>query len=484
MSTRPNELIDAWTGNVIDGAIGLHHRLRLRRAGRIAQLDPPEDGSLWAAGDPPPRAGNALEVLIDGAQALPRIAEALAGARSHVHIGGWHVTPEFGLTRDDRSAARLRDVLAELAQRLPVRVLLWGGSPLPLFSPDRAAVREVREELQRDSRVQCALDTHERPMHCHHEKLVIVDDEVAFVGGIDLTSLGGDRFDGSRHSMQSRLGWHDAASRICGPAVSDVAAHFAARWHATTGERLPPCSPSAPAGDVELQVVRTVPERIYDTLRDGDFRIVEAYKRALRSARRFVYLESQFLWSPEIVELLAAKLRDPPSPGFRVLVLLPAKPNNGADSTRGQLAALVRADDGAGRFLATTISARTGELSAPTYVHAKIAIVDDRWLTLGSANLNEHSLFNDTEMNIVTCDERLARHTRLRLWSEHLERTVEQVSGEPAEVIDGLWRPTAEQQRRRLERGQPLTHRLRELPGVSRRSRALLGPLDSLVVDG
>ena len=87
-------------------------------------------------------------------------------------------------------------------------------------------------------------------------------------------------------------------------------------------------------------------------------------------------------------------------------MLLPAKPNNGADDTRGQLAALVRADGGAGRFLATTISARTGELSGPLYVHAKIAIVDDRWLTLGSANLNEHSFFNDTEMNIVTCDAR------------------------------------------------------------------------------
>ncbi len=183
-------------------------------------------------------------------------------------------------------------------------------------------------------------------------------------------------------------------------------------------------------------------------------------------------------------EILAAKLRDPPGDAFRVVVLLPAKPNNGADCTRGQLAALVRADAGAGRFLATTISTRTGELSGPAYVHAKIGIVDDAWLTLGSANLNEHSLFNDTEMNVVTCDRALARETRLRLWSEHLERSRDEVSGDPTEVVDGLWRPIAEEQRRRSERGQALTHHLRELPGVSRRSMALLGPLDSLVVDG
>ena len=69
--------------------------MRLRRAGRLDQLAPPHDGSLWAAGDPPPRTGNTLDVLIDGEQALPRIADALAGARSYVHIAGWHITPEF-----------------------------------------------------------------------------------------------------------------------------------------------------------------------------------------------------------------------------------------------------------------------------------------------------------------------------------------------------------------------------------------------------
>src|ERR1039458_7856381 len=107
---------------------------------------------------------------------------------------------------------------------------------------------------------------------------------------------------------------------------------------------------------------------------------------------------------------------------FRAVVLLPAKPNNGADTTRGQLGVLAGADNGAGRFLATTISARSGQLTGPLYVHAKIGIVDDAWLTVGSANLNEHSFFNDTEMNVVTCDPRLARETRLRLWSEHLAR--------------------------------------------------------------
>jgi phosphatidylserine/phosphatidylglycerophosphate/cardiolipin synthase-like enzyme len=475
--------VDGWAGQRVEGRIRSHHRRRLDRLGRLHQLDPPDDGRLWAAGDPPPREGCELDVLIDGEQALSAIAEQLAAARSSVHIAGWCVSPDFGLTRDDR-AARLRDVLGELAERIDVRVLLWAGAPLRLFEPDRALVRRTREELIRGTRVRCALDARERPMHCHHEKLVIVDGEVAFVGGIDLTYLGGDRYDSSEHPMRCRLGWHDASTRLRGPAVADVAEHFASRWREVDDEALPAPPPAPPAGERTVQVVRTVPEKIYDFRPDGDFRILEAYTRALRSAQRLVYLESQFMWSSQVVDILAEKLRRPPSPEFRVVVLLPMKPNNGGDATLGQLGVLAEADGGAGRFLATTLSSRTGGLTGPLYVHAKIGIVDDAWLTVGSANLNEHSLFNDTEVNVVACDPGLARQTRLRLWSEHLELPIAEVSGEPHRVVDDLWRPIAVEQRLRRERGEPATHRLQELRGLSRRLMTLIGPMQGLFVDG
>src|ERR1019366_4762014 len=104
-----------------------------------------------------------------------------------------------------------------------------------------------------------------------------------------------------------------------------------------------------------VQVVRTVPEKVYRRLPRGDFRILEAYQRALRSAEHFIYLENQFLWSPELVATLAEKLRRPPSDDFRLLILLPAKPSSGRDDTRGQLGQLMQADNGAGRMLACTI---------------------------------------------------------------------------------------------------------------------------------
>jgi phosphatidylserine/phosphatidylglycerophosphate/cardiolipin synthase-like enzyme len=479
----PLEELDRAAGLGIDTLVRAHHRRRLNRVGRDGQLEPPDDGDLWAAGEPPPRTGSRLEILVDGAEALPRISEALAGARTEVAIAGWHISPDFGLDRDE-GARRLRDHLAELAERVDVRVLLWAGAPLPVFSPRRSQVRRVRDELTKGTKVRCALDSRERPMHCHHEKLVIVDGEVAFVGGIDLTSLGGDRFDSADHPARGKIGWHDASSRLEGPAVADVADHFASRWHEVTGERLPPMRTPPPAGDLEVQVIRTVPEKIYEFLPRGDFRILESYQRALRSARSLIYLENQFLWAPQVVEILLDKLRNPPSERFRVVILLPAKPNNGADDTRGQLAQLAEADDDGGRFLAATLQSRTGQLAGPLYVHAKIAVVDDRWLTIGSANLNEHSFFNDTEMNVACCDPTLARETRLRLWGEHLELPVEAVGGDPTQVVDDLWKPIAREQLERRERGEPATHRLLELHGVSRRSAALLGPLQGFVVDG
>jgi phosphatidylserine/phosphatidylglycerophosphate/cardiolipin synthase-like enzyme len=434
--------VDKAIGNATERLVRAHHARRLHRIGWDRALDPP-DGDLWAAGEPPPRPGCSLEVLVDGSEALPRLAREIAAARSHVHLAGWYVSPEFALTRDSERVT-LRSLLARLAERIHVRALLWAGSPLPLFHPDRDDVEGVRHALTFGTSIEVAADSKERPMHCHHEKLVVVDDRVAFVGGIDLTAYAGDRFDTPAHEARGEVGWHDALVVLRGPIVADVADHLRQRWRAVTGETLPPPKRSRRAGDVEAQFVRTVPEHVYDSVPGGDFRILEAYTRALRSAQKLIYLENQFPWSSEIARILEDKLAHPPSDDFRLVVLLPASPNDGRDDTRGQLADLIECDDGAGRLLACSLYALGERGPQQVYVHAKIGIVDDCWLTVGSANLNEHSLFNDTEANVVTCDGGLARQTRLRLWSEHLQRPPRDVSGSPARVVDELWKPTAE----------------------------------------
>src|SRR5205814_691199 len=161
---------------------------------------------------------------------------------------------------------------------------------------------------------------------------------------------------------RGELGWHDAAARLEGPVVADVAEHFALRWREVTGEALvAPAHGPAAAGGLDVQLVRTVPEGISDAQPHGDFRHRESYVGALR---------------------------------------------------------------------------QRGPGAQPVYVHAKIGIVDDAWLTLGSSNLNEHSLFNDTEVNVVVRDPALVRQTRLRLCAEYLEHDPAELEGDPTEIVD------------------------------------------------
>ena len=474
--------VDSRVGDAIEAAVRAKHRRRLERLGWARALAPEGDG-LWAEGDPPPRAGNSIDVLIDGAEALPAIVEALDGAERFVHVTGWHIAPGFEVLRGE-PAVTIGGLLAGLAERLPVRVLVWAGAPVPVFHPTRAEVRANVDALTRQTAIRCAVDRREHPFHCHHEKTIVVDGQVAFVGGVDLTNLAGDRFDSPGHPARRRLGWHDVATRLRGPVVADVNAHFGMRWREVTGERLEPAAAPPAAGGSTAQIVRTVADGMYRALPQGDFRVLESYMRALSCAERLIYLENQFLWAPEITSILADKLRSPPSPDFRLVLLLPSKANNGQDDTSGQLGMLIEADAGAERLLAATLQARSGSRSDRVYVHAKVGIVDDRWLTVGSANLNAHSLLNDSEMNVTSDDAELARRTRVRLWAEHLEMDEPSVDAmEATALIDEHWRPIAREQLRRRGAGQAPTHHLLALPGVSRRSGRLLGPLQGLVDD-
>lgn len=459
---------DGQLGEVIEHANRRHHVRRLHRINWDRAL---RGATGWGSGTPI-RDGNCVTVHVDGASALPAIVTAIRGARSFVHVAGWTIDPDFAVERAPE-VVTLRELLAEAATRVDVRVLAWAGAPVPVMHPSRGEAKQLMQRLTQGTHIRGALDARNRPMHCHHEKLVIVDGLVAFVGGIDLTDLAGDRFDGPPHDKVTQLGWHDVAASLAGPAVADVAGHFAMRWHATTGERLPqPLVPEA-AGSTRVQVVRTVPEKTYPALPFGDFSLLEAYMGAVRRARRLIYLENQFLWSAEIVALLREKLLRPPTDDFRLVLVLPRRPNNGNDDTRGQLSVLEAADH-QHRLLFGTVGT-PGHEKPGVYVHAKVGIVDDEWLTVGSANLNEHSLFNDTEMNLVTDDGALARTVREQLWSEHL--AIDCTGRDPIEVIESHWR--------RVLRDTPPYHQpLRRLPSVSRRSARLLGPLKGLMVDG
>src|ERR1700681_4491172 len=270
----PRDAADEALGQLVERLTTSHHRRRLARVSWTTAPAPPAGGGAESA--PPARPGIALPVVTDGADALQAMAMAIAEARSHVHVTGWHITPNFALTRGEQPIV-LKELLADAAARIPVRVLIWAGVPLPVMQPWRGDVRKVRDELAAGSDIQCALDARERPMHCHHEKSIVIDDRIAFVGGIDLTSFNGDRRDTPDHPPRGAVGWHDVAARLAGRAARDVAEDFVMRWQAIPGEPLPPIATPSTVVDIGVQVVRTVPDGTYPRLPRGDFRILESY---------------------------------------------------------------------------------------------------------------------------------------------------------------------------------------------------------------
>src|SRR4051794_38623682 len=137
------EAIDTRVGDAVSAAGQAHHRRRLARLGNAAPDDP---AGGWAAAAFQPQTGNKLELLIDGEQAFDRMIDALERATEYVHITGWFLSPDF-VMRDGSVPVVVRNLLAELAERVDVRVLLWAGAPVPLFRPSRRMARKTRDQL-------------------------------------------------------------------------------------------------------------------------------------------------------------------------------------------------------------------------------------------------------------------------------------------------------------------------------------------------
>ena len=397
------------------------HRRRLRRLGWERALEPPDDG-LWAAGDPPPREGCSLEVLVDGARGA---AGDRRGDAERARLRAHHRLAPRARTSSSSAASR-RSSSARCSPSWPsASTCACSCGPARRCRPSTRRARRCRRPCARSRAARASAARSIRASTrstATTRRRSCIDGELAFVNGIDLTDDAGDRFDSSAHRARRRLGWHDVGTRLRGPAVADVHDHFAGRWYEVTGERLERPGPPAPAGDSTVQVVRTVAEDMYDDFPQR--RLPDPRELHARAAQRAAADLPR-----EPVPVVAGDRRDPGRQAAQPAAprLPPRRPaarqgqqRPGLD-TRGQLSVLAAADDHAGRFLAATIRSRTGEREDPLYVHAKVGIVDDRWLTVGSANLNAHSLLNDTEMNVVTDDAALARATRVRLWAEHLE---------------------------------------------------------------
>jgi phosphatidylserine/phosphatidylglycerophosphate/cardiolipin synthase-like enzyme len=413
----------------------------------------------WRAGEPrwypggrPPRRHNRVTPLVDGERFCTALSEALETAQHYVYVAGWCLTPHFPLQRSTTSQLMQSQVIAllqETAKRVPVRVLLWSGARL-LFEPTEASTEVIAREISSapGSDLQCRLDRTAHFSHCHHQKAIVIDGQIAFVGGMDLTTLQGDRWDTQRHPLRAGTNWHDVQVRIEGEAVADVEHNFRQRWRGATGEEdLPHQDPRCEDDwQTPMQIVRTIPHRTYDVLPHGEYGIFHAYIQMLCRAQRFIYLENQYLWSPEVVDALIVAMNRSHADPFRIVIVLPARAYDGKWDNDKHVERLREADDGRG--IVTVYCPYAGGPSTgkrafryrPIYVHAKVGIVDDEWLIVGSANLNERGLITDSEICALMHDGDLARDLRLDLWAEHLGMTRDHVAkADVVALIDREW---------------------------------------------
>ena len=405
----------------------------------------------------PVRHGNLVVPLIDGEPAFRRICDAVDAAKRCV----WVTVAFLDLDAEmPDGRGTFFDVLDHAARRgVDVRVVFWDEPKVEDMVVDSqifAAVEASHEYLRaRASGVRARWD--HVADHCHHQKSWVIDagepGETAFVGGINVDRASivapGHR---SGATYLDYAGIHDVYTEVRGPASTDVAHNFVQRWNEASRRGHPlgiypspetaqdlsfPVRSAAPAGGTPVQIARSIQSGLYNDsapapgsaayrILAGEFSIGEQYMAAIAAARSTIYLENQIFLCPQLfVELRCALER-----GVEVVAVAPARAMpeivRVADDPRVRpvldlLAALGRYD---GFTMAALAAGRDGSPPADVYVHSKVAIVDDVWGTIGSANAIFRSWSGDTELNATFWDAELAAALRRELTSEHCDEDV------------------------------------------------------------
>lgn len=355
-----------------------------------------------------------LAVLVDNAAYFRALRAAFERAQQSIRILGWHFDPRTVLEPDangyGESVGALLRRLSLTSPQLHIEVLIWDMalviSATRGFYPQRA--REWFED-----RVHFRLDRRHPRGACHHQKLVVVDDRLAFCSGSDLAP---NRWDDPRHldeearrqlpSGKPYPPRHAATALFDGPAAVAIGELVRERWRRATGNTLGPGRGGAdiwPAHvvpdmtDVPVAIARTAPcEAGREAVRENE----SLYLDSIRCARDLIYLENQYFASP-LGAALAARLEERHGP--EILVVCPRRAPNlidrlTMDPPRDVLIERLRAADRHGRFHVFNPVTQQGR---PIIVHSKISVIDDRLLRVGSANLNNRSMGFDTECDVA-----------------------------------------------------------------------------------
>lgn len=358
-----------------------------------------------------------VAVLRENATYFAAVARAVEAAQRSIMLIGWQFDPRTVLqpTSVPGPAGEIGHILRRLVLQKPeldVRLLLW-RSPLPIalsqgLYPQRA------EAWFRKRAVDFRLDTPGAAGACHHQKVLVIDDRLAFCGGGDIST---DRWDTDEH-LDDDVRRCTPAGVICPPrhevmmmvdgeaarTLGDLARD---RWAQATGQRLAPVEASGdPWPDdidpdlrnVTFGVSRTEPAR---RRRPGIRENEALHVESINQAKQLIYLENQYFTSPIIASALARRLDEPDGPEI-VIVSTGSSPSwfdqATMDGARAAILRRLRAADVHGKLSAWTPRTPKG---GNIIVHSKVTIIDDRLMRVGSTNLNNRSCGFDTECDVT-----------------------------------------------------------------------------------
>ena len=394
-------------------------------------------------------------VLVDAAAYFGAVRESLIKARHSVHIVGWDIDSRMRLVgpssrADDGFPETLGEFLSALAERRPeltINLLLWDFSVL--YALEREIFPALALNWKTPDQIRFCLDG-DVPLGCsQHQKIVVIDDCVAFSGGLDLTIR---RWDTPDHALEnpsrcdpSGRGYrpfHDVQMVVDGDAARALADLVHDRWQrAQCGElvKSPPgddCWPDSVKPDfvdVEVGVARTQPA----CPGVGEVREVERlFMDMIDAAQRTIYIENQFMTSRDIAERLAQRMRR--NSRLEAVLVAPKTPETWIEShtMRNGRIRFKKILEQAGvldRVRIVYPQVTCDDQTIDTMVHSKVMVVDDHFLRIGSANLNNRSMGADTECDLVieaksARQRQLITRLRNRLLGEHCGATAEDVA--------------------------------------------------------
>jgi phospholipase D1/2 len=400
---------------------------------------------------------NAGGVVVDGRNYYLAFYNAARQARRYLLIAGWRFNSDVRLVRGRDAEAlggevKLAPFLHQLCRdnsQLEIYILAWDYSTIFLHEWEWFQKQKFEEHGQ--GRIHFLFDAEHAVAGSHHEKFVVVDGQHSFVGGLDFNADDwDDRFHCAHHSDRVDSGqtephrpYHDLQAYLGGPAARELADHFRRRWQRAGGNDIDlpgvPDQPApalrriaVPAGPVALSWNRarttTDPTSVHE--------VRQLYLDAIDAAEELIFIENQYFSSEAVYQALLRRLQALDRTKLDLVLILPKQLASWVEAmTQGplqvrMLAGLYEAARQTGHRFGAYYRVSSGTdhgREEPVIIHSKLLIVDDVFMTLGSANTSNRSMGLDTELNVsweaaTSGNERLSRairRVRLSLLSEH-----------------------------------------------------------------